>query len=78
MAEFVDRFNCVALVERFNHIGRMQACHYAVIEPNISFLVLYISVVEGGMIILSLTMGESLGQVFLPPRFNNVFSADDM
>jgi len=40
MAEFVDLFNCVALVERFNHIGRMQVCDYAGIEPNISFRVL--------------------------------------
>jgi len=77
MAEFVDKFNCVALIERFNHVGRMQECDFAGIEPNI-FRVLYISVVEGGRIILSLMMGDSLGQVFLPPRFKNVFSNADM
>ena len=78
MAEFCDSFNCVALIERFNHVGRMQECDYAGIEPNISFRRLYISVVEGGRIILSLMMGNSLGQVFLPPRFKNVFSTADM
>jgi hypothetical protein len=53
MAEFVDKINSIALIERFNHVGRLQECSYAGIEPNIPFRVIYISVVEGGRIILS-------------------------
>ena len=56
----------------------MQECYYGGIEPYISFRVLYISVVEGGRIILSSMMGDSLDQVFLPPRFENVFSTADV
>jgi len=78
MAEFVDKVNSIAIVERFNHVGRMQACGYAGIEPNIPFRVIYISVVEGGRIVLSLMMGDTLGQVVLPPRFQNVFNTSDM
>jgi len=78
MAEFVDRFNCIALVECFNHLGRMQECDYAVIEPNTPFRVIYISIIEDGRIVLSLIMGDSLGQVFLPNRFINVFSTSDL
>jgi len=57
MAEFVDKVNSIALIERFNHVGRLQECGYAGIEPNIPFQVIYISVVEGRRIILSLKMG---------------------
>ena len=63
MAAFVDRFNSVALIERFNHVGRVQECDYAGIATNIPFRVLYISIVEGGKIVLSLMMGDTLGQV---------------
>jgi len=78
MAEFVDKVNSIALVERFNHVGRMQECGYAGIEPNIPFRVIYISVVEGGRIVLSLMMGDTLSQVFLRPRFQNFFNTSDM
>ena len=78
MAEFVDKVNSIALIERFNNVGRLQECGYAGIAPNIPFRVIYICVVEGGRIILSLMMGDSLGQVFLPPRFKNVFNTADM
>jgi hypothetical protein len=67
-----------ALIERFNHVYRMQENGYAGIEPNLPFRVIYISVVDGGRMILSLMMGDSLGQVFLPPRFKNVFNTADM
>ena len=78
MAAFVDRFNTVALIERFNHVGRVQECDYAGIDPNIPFRVLYISIVEGGRIIMSLMIGDKLGQVILPPRFQNVFNNTDL
>jgi len=74
MAEFVDRFNCIALVER------LEGCRNATTQGSsqTSFRIIYISVIEGGRIVLSLMMGDSLGQVFFPPRFYNVFSTADL
>jgi hypothetical protein len=78
MAAYVDRFNTIALIERFNHVGRVQECDYAGIATNIPFRVLYVSIVEGGRIVLSLMMGDTLGQVILPPRFLNIFNSADL
>jgi hypothetical protein len=78
MANFIDLFNSIAMIERFNHEAMMQGCDYTGIEVNIAFRVLYISIVESDLYVLSLMMGESLGQVVLPPRFSNVFHTTDL
>jgi len=79
MANFNDRFNCIALIERFNHVARMRACGYDGFEANIKFRLIYVSLVDGDQIPLSLMMrDDSLGQLFLPALFRNVFHTDDL
>ena len=83
MASLTVRFNSIALVERFNHISRMQACSYEGIEVNTKFRLLLISNVDedgrGARVVLSLKMRDnSIGQLYLPPRFNNVFTMFDL
>ena len=83
MADLIVRFNTVALIERFNHVARGRPCSYEGIEINTKFRLILISNVEkdsrGARVVLSLMMRESsLGQLFLPPLFNNVFSSSDM
>ena len=57
----------------------MRACGYDGIEANVKFRLIYISLVEDNQIFLSLMMrDDSLGQLFLPARFRDVFSSDDM
>ena len=57
MAHLVDRFNTIALIERFNHLARQRGCDYAGIETNRAFMVLFISILEGGQHVISLMMG---------------------
>ena len=83
MASFTARFNRIALVERFNHTARMQACSYEGIEVNTRFRMIYVSNVDedgrGARVVLSLMMrGNSIGQLYLPPRFNNLFTTTDL
>jgi hypothetical protein len=79
MASFSDPFNCIALIERFNHVAIMRACGYDGIEANRKFRLIYVSLVDGDQIALSLMMrDDSLVQLFLPPRFRNVFHTDDL
>ena len=73
MANLVDRFNTIVMIERFNHVARQGGCDYAGIEVNRVFRVLFISTVEGDQHVLSLMMVESLSQLVLPPRYSNVF-----
>jgi hypothetical protein len=73
MAHLVDRFNTIALIERFNHVARQWGCDYVGIETNRKFRVLFISTVEGDQYIISLMMGESLGQLVLPTRYSTYF-----
>ena len=78
MAYLVDRVNTIALIERFNHVARQRGCDYAGLEVNRAFRILFISTVEGDQHVLSLMMGESLGQLVLPPRYSTVFHASDL
>jgi hypothetical protein len=57
MAHLVDRFNTIAMIERFNHVARQRGCDYAGIEVNRAFNVHFISTVEGDQHVLSLMMG---------------------
>ena len=55
----------------------MRACGYDGIEANIKFRLIYISKVEDNQIVLSvMTRDETLGQLYLPSRFRDVFSHD--
>ena len=57
----------------------MRACGYDGIEANVKFRLIYISLVDDNQITLSLMMRDDfLGQLFLPARFRNVFSSEDM
>jgi hypothetical protein len=57
----------------------MRASGYDGIEANIKFRLIYVSLVDGDHITLSLMMrDDSLGQLFLPARFRNVFHTDDL
>ena len=78
MTHLVDRFNTIALIERFNHVARQRGCDYAGIETNMAFRVLFISTVEGDQHIISLMKGESLGQLVLPTRYSTVFHTSDL
>ena len=78
MTHLVDRFNTIALIERFNHVARQRVCDYAGIETNRAFRVLFIATPEGGQHVISLMMGESLGQLFLPSRYSTVFHTGDL
>ena len=83
MASLTDGFNSIALVEGFKHMARMQACSYEGIEVNTKFRLILISNVDedgrGARVVLSLMMRDnSLGQLCLSPRFNNVFTTSDL
>jgi hypothetical protein len=78
MAHLVDRFSTIALIERFNHVARQRMCDYAGLETNMAFKVLFISTVEGDQHIISIMMGESLGQLVLPTRYSTVFHTSDL
>jgi len=82
MADLIVRFNTIALIERLNHVARGRSCSYEGIEINTKFRLILISNVEedsrGARVVLSLMMRDSsLGQLFLSPWFNNVFSSSD-
>jgi len=78
MAHLVERFNTIALIERFNHVARQRGCDYAGIETNKALRVLFVSTVEGDQHAISLIMGESLGQLDLPSRYSTVFHTADL
>ena len=78
MAHLVERFNTIALIERFNHVARQRGCDYAGIETNKAFRVLFVSTVEGDQHVISLMMGESLVQLVLPSRYSTVFHTADL
>ena len=78
MAHRIDRVNMIALAERFNHVARQRGCQYAGIATNIPYTVLYVSIVEGDQLAISLMMGESLGQLVLPSRYTTVFYPSDL
>jgi hypothetical protein len=78
MAHLVDQFNTIALIESFNHVARQRGCDYAGIETNKAFRVLYVSIVEGDQHVISLMMGESLGQLVLPSRYSTIFNNADL
>ena len=71
MAHLFERVNTIALIERFNHVARQRGCDYAGIETNKAFRVLFVSTVEGDQLVISLMMGESLGQLVLPSRYSS-------
>ena len=57
----------------------MRACGYDGIKANVKFRLIYVSLIDDNQIALSLVMrDDSLGQLFLPARFRNVFSSDDL
>ena len=78
MAHLVERVNTIALIERFNHVARQRGCQYAGIETNKEFRVLFVSIVEGDQLVISLMIGESLGQLILPSRYSTVFHSNDL
>ena len=78
MAHLIERVNMIALTERFNHVARQRGCQYAGIESNKAFRVLYVTIVEGDQLVISLMMGESLGQLVLPSRYSFVFHPNDL
>ena len=68
----------IALTERFNHVVRQRECQYAGITTNMLYRVLYVSIVEGDQLVISLMMGESLGQLVLPSRYSSIFHPNDL
>ena len=78
MADHMHRVHMIALVERFNHVARQRGCQYAGITTNMLYRVLYVSIVEGDQLVLSLMMGEALGQLVLPSRYSSVFHQNDL
>ena len=74
----VERFNTIALIERFNHVARQRGCDYAGIETNKVFIVLFVCTVEGDQHVISLMMGESFGQLVLPSRYSTVFHTAEL
>ena len=68
----------ISLVERFNHVARQRGCHYAGIATNMIYRVLYESIVEEEQLVISLMMGESLGQLVLPSRYSSLFYPTDL
>ena len=75
MAHLIERVNMIALTERFNHVARQRGCQYA---GRATFRVLYVSIVEGDQLVISLMMGESLGQLLLPSRYSSLFHPNDL
>ena len=59
-------------------MARQRGCDYAGIETNKVFRVLFVSIVEGDELVISLMMGESLGQLVLPSRYSTVFHSNDL
>jgi len=78
MAHLIERITMSALAERFNHVARQRGCQYAGIQTNNAFRVLYVTIEEGDQLVISLMMGESLGQLVLPSRYSYVFTSNDL
>ena len=78
MAHLIDRVNMIALTERFNHVARQRGCQYAGIASNTPFRVLFVSIMVGDQLVISLMMGELLGQLVLPSRYSSIFHPNDL
>ena len=59
-------------------MARQRGCDYAGIVTNKAFRGLFVSIVEGDELVISLMMGESLGQLVLPSRYSTVFHTNDL
>ena len=73
-----ERFNSIAMIEIFNHIVRMRACGYEGIEANVKLRLIYVSLVDNQIDLSLMMRDDSLGQLFLPAPFRNVFRSEDM